>query len=124
LQPLSNLSSTLYDKYGVQTVTAVVNDCYNRLLSDSELAFYFEGVDMNVLRKHQVLFMSYILGSKRPYNGENLKSAHTNLNVSEEHFNRFVQHLDNSCRYFNLDLEDRAAFVARIRTMKYFIVNQ
>ncbi|MCH5585496.1 group 1 truncated hemoglobin [Shimazuella sp. AN120528] len=124
MQPLSNFSSTLYDKYGVQTITAIVNDCYNRILSDSELASYFVGVDMNVLRKHQVLFLSYILGSKRSYNGANLKSAHTNLSVTEEHFNRFIQHIDDSCRYFNLDLEDRAAFVARMRTLKYFIVHQ
>jgi hemoglobin len=122
LQPLRNTTSTLYEKYGVQAITAVVNDVYNRLLNDPALIRYFEGVDMNVLRKHQTLFMTYLLGSKRPYNGAKLKSAHTNLNVQEEDFERFIRHLNDSCRYFNLDLEDRAAFIAQVRTLKYFIV--
>lgn len=123
MQPLNNISSTLYDKYGVEAITALVNDCYNRLLNDTELAPYFEGVDMNVLRKHQVLFMSYLLGSNRTYNGARLKAAHTNLRLSEEHFNLFIRHLNESCKYFNLELEDRAAFISRISTLKYFIVN-
>jgi hemoglobin len=124
LQPLNSFSSTLYDKYGVQAITALVNDCYNRLLDDPELAPYFDGVDMNVLRKHQVLFMSYLLGSNRTYNGVRLKAAHTNLSISEEHFQLFIQHLTDSCKHFNLDLEDRAAFISRISTLKYFIVKQ
>jgi hemoglobin len=124
LQPLRNVTTSLYDKYGVQVITAVVNDCYNRILNDPELGHYFEGVDMNVLRKHQTLFLSHLLGSKRTYNGANLKSAHTNLNVSSDHFEFFIQHLDESCKYFNLDLEDRSQFISYIRTLKYFIVNQ
>jgi hemoglobin len=50
---------------GGPAVSAVVNDFYERVLSDPQLAPYFEGVDLARLKRHQVLLISQVLGGRQ-----------------------------------------------------------
>eukprot|EP00978_Attheya_sp_CCMP212_P012506 scaffold31201_cov52-Attheya_sp.AAC.1 len=43
---------------GEPVIVATVHEFYKRLLADDKLAHYFDGVDMEKLKKHQILFFS------------------------------------------------------------------
>ena len=57
---------------GGPAVSAVVNDFYERVLGDPQLAPYFEGIDLARLKRHQVLLISQVLGGPANYDGRPL----------------------------------------------------
>lgn len=78
---------------GAPAVTAVVQDFYQRVLSDESLAGYFAGVDMARLKRHQVLLVSQVMGGPAEYDGRELKDAHAGRGIIEPDFERVVGHL-------------------------------
>lgn len=83
-----------YDRIGGgRAVSAVVDKFYGSVLSDSELAPFFDGLDMSKLKRHQVLLISQVMGGPSDYDGRNLRDAHSDLNISSDHYGRVVDHL-------------------------------
>lgn len=69
---------------GGSAVSAVVNDFYERVLRDPQLAPYFEGIDLARLKRHQVLLISQVLGGPADYDGRPLDQAHAGLGISHD----------------------------------------
>jgi hemoglobin len=78
---------------GGPAVSAVVNDFYERVLGDPQLAPYFEGVDMARLKRHQALLVTQVLGGPANYDGRSLNEAHAGLGIDSDDFNAVVGHL-------------------------------
>ena len=78
---------------GGPAVSAVVNDFYERVLGDPQLAPYFEGVDMARLKRHQVLLVTQVLGGPDRYDGRPLAEAHAGLGIDRNEFAAVVGHL-------------------------------
>jgi hemoglobin len=78
---------------GGSAVSAVVNDFYDRVLGDPQLAPYFEGVDLARVKRHQVLMVSQVLGGPDPYTGRPLSEAHAGLGIDHDDFTVVVGHL-------------------------------
>jgi hemoglobin len=78
---------------GGAAVSAVVNDFYERVLDDPQLAPYFEDVDMARLKRHQVLLVTKVLGGPDNYTGRPLDEAHEGLGITSDDFNAVVGHL-------------------------------
>jgi hemoglobin len=78
---------------GGPAVSAVVNDFYERVLGDPQLAPYFEGVDMARLKRHQALLVTQVLGGPANYDGRSLSEAHAGLGIDSDDFNAVVGHL-------------------------------
>jgi hemoglobin len=78
---------------GGAAVSAVVNDFYDRVLDDPQLAPYFEDVDMARLKRHQVLLVTKVLGGPDNYTGRPLDEAHEGLGITSDDFNAVVGHL-------------------------------
>ena len=83
---------------GGPAVSAVVNDFYERVLGDPQLAPYFEGVDMPRLKRHQVLLVTQVLGGPNNYDGRALDEAHKGLGVDHDDFAAVAGHLTASMR--------------------------
>jgi hemoglobin len=83
---------------GGPAVSAVVNDFYERVLDDPQLAPYFEDVDMARLKRHQVLLVTRVLGGPDNYNGRPLDEAHEGLGIDRDDFNKVVGHLGSSMK--------------------------
>ena len=83
---------------GGPAVSAVVNDFYERVLGDPQLAPYFEGVDMARLKRHQALLVTQVLGGPANYDGRSLSEAHAGLGIDSDDFNAVVGHLAASRR--------------------------
>lgn len=92
--PSAQQEATIFDAVGgAPAVEAVVDLFYDRVLGDPALAGYFEGRDMDRLKRHQRLFVGQALGSGEPYPGRTMQRAHSGLGVTGEAFDRVVGHL-------------------------------
>lgn len=60
---------------------------------DTDLAPYFVDVDMKSLRQHQFEMISAATGGPVQYTGREMGSAHADLGIAPEHFDRVVMHL-------------------------------
>ena len=77
---------------GGSAVSAVVNDFYGRVLGDSQLAPYFEEVDLARLKRHQVLLVTNLLGGPDNYTGRPLDEAHDGLGITHDDLAAVVSH--------------------------------
>jgi hemoglobin len=77
---------------GGSAVSAVVNDFYGRVLGDSQLAPYFEEVDLARLKRHQVLLVTKLLGGPDNYTSRPLNEAHDGLGITHDDLAAVVSH--------------------------------
>ena len=86
--------TTDYERIGgAPAVSAVVNRFYEAVLADPALAPYFTGVEMSGLRRHQVLLISQVMGGPVEYDGRELAQAHAGHNITDEAYDKVVDHL-------------------------------
>ena len=85
---------TLYQRIGGLTgVTALIDDFYDRVLVDPELAPFFENTSMDALRLMQRELFCAALDGPVEYTGTHLSHAHQGRGIGRHHFSRFADHL-------------------------------
>ena len=92
------MQTTLHDEMyqtigGDAGLEAVVDTFYNRLWSDPDLKRYFEGIDRDALKRHQRMFLTYVLGGPDAYDGRPLPEAHRGMSITDEAFDGVANHL-------------------------------
>ncbi|WP_410765553.1 group I truncated hemoglobin [Haloferax sp. DFSO60] len=91
------MSKTVYQAIGGRdAVEAVVADFYDQVLSDDQLAPYFEGMEMSELRAHQVQFISSVAGGPVEYTGDDMRAAHAQLDIDEADFDAVGEYLHDA----------------------------
>ena len=78
---------------GGSAVSAVVNDFYWRVLGDTQLAPYFDEVNLARLKRHQVLLVTKLLGGPDNYTGRPLDEAHDGLGITHDDLAAVISHL-------------------------------
>ena len=78
---------------GSESVAAAVDLLYERLLGDPALRPYFDDTDMRRLKTHMRAFLATALGGPDVYSGRDMHSAHAHLHVTDDAFDRVVDHL-------------------------------
>ncbi len=86
---------TMYDEIGgARGVDGVVEELYRRLLGDPDLVAYFEGRDVTRLKAHQRALVGVALGgTSEEYTGRMMHPAHAGLAITDEAFDRVLDHL-------------------------------
>jgi hemoglobin len=89
------MRSTIYEDIGGgPAVTAVVDAFYDRLVADPDLMSYFDGRDMDRLKAHQRALVTVALGgTSEEYNGRMMHPAHAGLAITNEAFDKVLDHL-------------------------------
>jgi len=89
------MRSTIYDDIGgASAVTAVVDAFYERVVADPDLTSYFDGRDMGRLRAHQRALVTVALGgTSEQYNGRMMHPAHARIAITNEAFDKVLDHL-------------------------------
>ena len=83
-----------YDRIGgAPAVTEAVERFYRRLLADPELAPFFTGTDLAVIKRHQVALISQVLDGPKTYAGRELAEAHRNMDISVGQYKAVSAHL-------------------------------
>ena len=113
------MSETLYDHLdswsrsalnidGEAALTAVVDEFYQAALADSRLSRFFEGADMETLKRHQFNFMRYAFsqGQAGGYSGRQVGEAHSrlirDLGLNENHFDYVAEDLVATLNKFSV----------------------
>lgn len=89
------MSSSIYEQIGgAEAVSAVVTELDRRLVVDSITKGWFDGMDMDLLSRHQRAFITAALGGPDHYAGRSLAAAHAPLGITDEGFDQLAVHLD------------------------------
>ena len=87
------MSFTLLSELGGRdAIEAVVALFYERVLGDPEVAPFFRGVSMTRLQQLQTDLFCSVLGGA-PWKGRDLRAAHADLRIHDDHFDRIATHL-------------------------------
>lgn len=95
METAANMS--IYDAIGgEEALIAVVDDFYDRVLADSQLAPFFAGANMNKLKGRQVDFFSVALGGPHAYEGQTMRDVHAGRGIGQSDFDKVASHLTDS----------------------------
>jgi hemoglobin len=81
---------------GEPALVAVVDDFYERVLADPQLAGFFAGANMPKLKGRQVEFFAAALGGPDIYTGGTMRDVHAGRGISQADFDKVAFHLVNS----------------------------
>jgi hemoglobin len=115
---------TLFDKYGgLTTVSNVVRMFYKEVLERPHLAYYFRGVPLERLIRHQIHLVAVVLG--RPpefYKGRNIVAAHAGRSIEGVHFDEVADLLNASLIRAGITAEDRVVIMEQVAALKTSVV--
>lgn len=115
--------NSLYEKIGGESsIKAVVEEFYQRLIGDAQLAPVFSGVDMKNLKRHQALFISQALGGPKHYSGRSMFDAHKHLSVTDEQFGKVAGHLKGTLEHLGVAPGDVQTILTTVGSLKKDIV--
>jgi len=85
---------SIYDRLGGHAaVKLAVDQLYDRLIGDPELAPYFAGKDVSRHARHVRPFIAAAVGGPELYRGRDMRTAHLGLHITDAHFDRTIDHL-------------------------------
>ena len=114
---MAGAGPTLFERVGGEKgIAALVDSFYANVLADPELAGFFAETSMDRLRTMQRAFFSAALDGPVVYSGLSLAAAHHGRSIRPRHLRRFVDHLLETLRTFEVDEEDVLSICARIAT--------
>jgi len=94
--------ASVYEQLGgAPAIQAAGELFYRKVLSDPELAPFFESVDMEAQVRKQVAFLTMVTGGPNQYTGRDLRSAHAKVveqGAGDLHFDRVIQHLGDTLK--------------------------
>lgn len=106
---------TLYERLGEREgIRAVVDDFYDRLLADEDLGPFFEGSDLEMLRRTQTDFLCEAAGGPETYDAAPMREAHLHVPFDPGHIERAVELLSESLDAFDVPEEDADAVVGAV----------
>jgi len=128
LRPRPAASASLYERLGrYDGIAAVIDDFLAREMADARIAPFFRGLEpaeLRRIRQHLVEQFCAAAGGPCYYHGRDMKTAHAELEITEETWNTFTGHLDASLRRFKVGERERNELVVIIGAMKQEIVNK
>lgn len=114
---MSNESRSLFESLGgAKGVRGAVDDMYDRVLADEELAPFFENISMDRLRRMQTTFVASMIDGPVRYTGAELSQVHRHLKITRHHFSRFCGHMADALEARNVDPELIDQVLARLAT--------
>lgn len=110
---------SLYEQLGGQeSISAVVDNFYERVLADETVNHFFVNTDMEKQRRHQAAFISFALGGPQKYSGMSMEKAHAGLNLQPEHFTAIATHLAGALQHFQVPQDKIDEVIATVATLK------
>ncbi len=100
------MSDSLFDKLGGEAaVDAAVDIFYRKVLTDSTINRFFDGVDMEKQAAKQKNFLTMAFGGPNNYTGEDMRKGHAHLvkqGLSDSHFDAVAGHLKSTLEELNV----------------------
>jgi hemoglobin len=78
---------------GEEALASVVDDFYERVVADPELAAFFRGAGLSRLKGVQTEFFAAALGGPDEYRGRSMRDVHRGRGITRHHFGLVASHL-------------------------------
>lgn len=105
----------LYQELGGRdAIQRFTNDFYARLLQDERLAPFFDGINMQHLRRVLADYFCVVAGGPCVYDGVGMKDAHAHLGIRKGDFNALVEHLQKAMDAAGLPFATQNRLLARL----------
>jgi hemoglobin len=108
---------------GEPALVAVVDDFYERVLVDPQLAPFFAGASMSKLKGRQVEFFAAALGGPDVYEGRGMRQAHAGRGIGQADFDQVAVHLTGALAAAGVPAETIARIAATITPLASEIVS-
>lgn len=108
---------TLYERLGGrECIRAVVDDFYDALLNDEDLAPFFEDSDADIerLRRTQTDFLCEAAGGPETYDAAPVREAHADVPFEPSHIQRAVELLSETLESHGVTGDDADAVVGAV----------
>ena len=100
------MTDSLFEKLGGQgAVDAAVDIFYRKVLTDTSINSFFEGVDMEQQVAKQKNFLTMAFGGPNNYSGLDLRNGHAHLvkqGLNDAHFDAVAGHLKSTLEELNV----------------------
>lgn len=96
------MSSVFEQIGGAGAVDAAVDIFYRRVLGDPVVSHFFDTVDMDRQIGKQKAFLTMAFGGPNSYTGKDMREAHKNMHLTEEHFGAIAGHLKGTLEELNV----------------------
>jgi hemoglobin len=118
------MSESLYDKYGgVETLSTIVTNFYQKILDSDSLEGYFDGVNLDRLIIHQTNFLSIVLGGPSRYEGLDMKTAHKTLGITVPAFNEVAELLADALEEAGVEDDDISTILSAVASLQNDVVS-
>ena len=118
--------ASLYKRLGgYDAIAALTDDFIGRLATDPRLSKFFTGLNDTSkarVRQHVVDLLCHTTGGPCVYLGQDMKTAHKGLNITEADWNAALQDLTASFDRFNVGKQERQDLAAKLAPLKADIV--
>ncbi len=116
---------SIYARLGGQaSIDAAVDIFYKKVLADERVNYLFEGVSMSAQIRKQKEFLGAAFGGPVAWKGKNMRDAHKNLALTEEHFGAIVGHLASTLKDLKVDEGLTAEIMALVGSTKDDVLNK
>jgi len=112
-------SQVLFERLGgAAGMAALVRDMYRRVLSDEELAPFFENVSLDRLQRMQYQFLASAFDGPVSYTGAELTEIHHGRGITGAHFAKFCGYFAEAAEASGAEPHDVDAALGRLATYK------
>ncbi len=126
-QSMSNQKDSLYKRLGgYDAIAAVTDDMLGRLIADPQLSRFFVGlndVSKTRIRQHFVDFLCKATGGPCAYTGQDMKTAHAGINITEQDWQASVKDLQATLDKFKVPERERNEVLTMVSSLKGDIVH-
>jgi len=127
-QQMAPAGPSLYTRLGgYDAIVAVTKDFITRLATDPQLSKFFVGLnDTSKARveAHVIDFLCVATGGPCIYTGQDMKTAHTGLHITEADWNTSVAHLTETLNKFKVPQKEQTEVMTAIGSLKGDIVGR
>jgi hemoglobin len=120
--------ASLYKRLGgFDALAAVTDDFIGRMVADPQLARFFKGhntENLKRIREHIVDFLCQATGGPCAYHGQDMKTAHTGLGITEDDWNASVKDLVATLDKFKVPEKEKGEVLGAISGLKGDIVGR
>lgn len=122
---MATQDATLFERIGGERgLEQLIENFYERVLADVELAHFFARSSMDKVRRMQREFFGAALDGPQVYSGLSLSWVHSGRGITPHHFNLFGQHLLATLSESGVDEVDVREVVHRISVHKNDITGE
>jgi len=120
--------ASLYSRLGgYDALAAVTKDFIGRLATDPQLSRFFVGLNDTSkarVQAHVVDFLCVATGGPCIYTGQDMKTAHTGLHITDSDWNVSVVHLTETLNKFKVPQKEQGEVMTAISGLKGDIVGR